>query len=141
MKESAVESHIRYDAASINIDLWRNNVGVAWFGDVTELDDGSIHIRNPRPVRYGLCNESKKQNQRTKSSDWIGITPELITFEHVGKILGVFTAIETKPSNWKLNMNDKHCLAQKKFHDIVLKAGGYAGFATSVEDFRKIVKR
>lgn len=140
MRESAVESHVILDAASLNNELWRNNVGVAWYGNTTHLNDGSLLIQNPRPVRYGLCNESKKMNQNVKSSDYIGITPTLVTPAMVGSVLGVFTAVETKASDWTLNTNDKHCLAQKNFHDIVLKAGGYAGFATSVQDYRKIIK-
>jgi hypothetical protein len=140
VKETAVESHIRYHAASLGNPLWRNNVGVAWQGEVTELEDGSILIRKPRPVRYGLCNESKQQNQNFKSSDWIGPTPVLIQEHHLNTVVGVFTAIETKHSDWTFNTSDKHCLAQKNFHDIVIKAGGYAGFATSIEDYRKIIK-
>jgi hypothetical protein len=141
MRESTVESHIRLDAPKIGVDLWRNNVGVAWYGKTTHLKDGSILIENPRPVRYGLCNESKKQNESVKSSDWIGITPTHIGMQHLGQTLGVFTAIEVKHSDIKFNTNDKHYLAQRKFHDIVLKSGGYAGFANSVETFREIVKK
>lgn len=128
MKESAVDSHIVLDAAQINVPLWRNNVGVL-------IDDTG------RPVRYGLCNGSKAENAVVKSSDRIGITPTLITQEMVGQVIGVFTAIETKKSDWKFYASDKRAVAQKAFHDIVLKLGGYAGFAKNVEDFRRIIKR
>lgn len=141
MKESAVESHVRYEAASLGVDLWRNNVGAAWQGETIHLDDGSILIKNPRPVRYGLCNESKKQNTAVKSSDWIGITPVTITPDMVGQRIGVFTAIEVKKTGHKLNTRDKHIKAQQKFIDIVLNAGGFAGFADSVEKFKRIVKK
>lgn len=129
MSESAVASHIRLDAADIDIDLWRNNVGV--------LKDA-----NGRPVRYGLCNDTKILNQEIKSSDYIGITKVNAYVEGIGwTILGVFTAVETKAEDWKFCQTDERAVAQKKFHDIVRKAGGFAGFATCVADFRRIIGR
>lgn len=139
MKETSVETHVRHDAAQLGVDLWRNNVGVAWQGQVTHLNDGSVLIANPRPVRYGLCNESTKQNTVIKSSDWIGMTPIIVTLDMVGQKYGIFTAVETKHSGWTFNINDKHSLAQAKFHDIVRSNGGFAGFVTCREDFRKII--
>ncbi len=133
MKESATTSHVRLDAAQQGVLLWRNNTGV--------LPD-----QNGRPVRYGLCNESAAQNRVVKSSDYVGITPTLIVPAHVGQTLGVFTAVEMKPSDWifpqPTNTREyEHCLAQAKFHDIVNSAGGYAGFACNIYDFRKVVRR
>jgi hypothetical protein len=128
MKESAIASYIRLDAAYLGVDLWRNNSGA--FQDETG-----------RWVRYGLCNESAQQSAIIKSSDLIGITPVMITPDMVGQVIGVFTAIETKPTDWRLIPSDDRGLAQKKFHDIVKKAGGFAGFASTIEQFRKIVKK
>lgn len=128
MKESATASHIRLAAAKVGVDLWRNNTGAY------EDDTG-------RWVRYGLCNDSKVLSERVKSSDFIGITPVIVTPDMVGKTIGVFTAIETKPSGWKLKDYDKRGIAQKAFHDIVKNAGGFAGFASTVAQFKKIVGR
>lgn len=128
MKESAVVSHIRLDAAQQNIELYRNNCGA--FQDQTG-----------RWIRYGLCNDSKKLADRIKSSDFIGITPILITPDMVGQVRGIFTAIETKPSDWRMIPSDKRAIAQKAFHDIVIRAGGFAGFARNVEEFRRIIRR
>lgn len=128
MKEAAAASHIRLDAANINVHLWRNNVGVL-------IDETG------RPVRYGLCNESKAENAVVKSADFIGITPVIITADMVGQTIGVFTAIETKKSDWKFYASDKRAVAQKAFHDIVLRLGGFAGFARNVTDFRRIIER
>lgn len=141
MKESAVSAHIRLEAARLNTLLYRNNVGMAWMGEVYKLNDGSILIKNPRPVRYGLCNDSKKLNDVIKSSDLIGSTPTIVTPEMIGQTLGVITAVETKPHGWVYRETDKRALAQSKFHDIVKQAGGYAGFATCIEDFRRIIKK
>lgn len=126
MKESAGASHIRLFAAQQGIDLWRNNVG-------------SLPDRTGRPVRYGLCNDDARLNKRVKSSDFIGITPKYITPEMVGRIVGIFTAVETKHSDWVFSLTDERAVAQLAFHDIVRNAGGLAGFAKDVEDFRRIV--
>lgn len=128
MKETASASHVRLAAAQLGVELWRNNVGV-------------LRDENGRPVRYGLCNETAALNKEIKSSDYIGITPVLITPDMVGQVVGVFTAVETKTSGWHLTPGDDRGLAQQKFHDIVKKSGGFAGFATCVEDFRRIVRK
>jgi hypothetical protein len=128
MRESAVASHIRLDAAQQNVELWRNNTGA--YEDFTG-----------RWVRYGLCNDSKALNSVIKSSDLIGSTPVMITPEMVGTVIGVFTAIETKPEGWVFRQSDKRAVAQQAFHDIVKKSGGYAGFATSTQEFRRIIRR
>ncbi len=128
MKEAAVASHIRLDAPHHNCELWRNNCGV--------LPD-----ENGRWIRYGLANETPSMGKQIKSSDFIGITQIVITPDMVGQTVGVFTAIETKPSHWKFLQSCKRSLAQKVFHDIVKKSGGFAGFATSIEDFRRIIKK
>lgn len=127
MKEAGVASHIRLEAPKRNVELWRNNVGVL------------VDARG-RPVRFGLANDSSKLNKKIKSSDLIGITPVRITPDMIGQVIGVFTAVETKKEDWKFNTNDERAVAQKKFHDIVKKSGGYAGFASSVKDFLHIIK-
>ncbi len=128
MKESPVQQRIRLDAAYAGTDLWRNN-------------SGALPDRNGRLVRYGLCNDDPALNKRIKSSDLIGVTPLFIMPQHVGQVVGVFTAIECKQEGWRFNPSDERVVAQAAFHAIVTRAGGYAGFATCVEDYRKIIKR
>ncbi len=125
MNESAVTSHVRLEAANRGIELWRNN-------------SGGFYDDKGRFVRYGLG--SFTPQQECKSSDFIGITPVLIMPHHVGHVVGVFTAVEMKHEGWHLTPGDKRGLHQKKFIDMVLAAGGYAGFAKDIEDFRRIVK-
>jgi hypothetical protein len=125
MKESAVTSHVRLLAAQLGVELWRNNCGGFY-------DDSG------RFVRYGLGSFTPQQN--CASSDFIGIRRVLITPDMVGQVVGVFTAVEMKSNGWKYRPNDKHSSDQKHFIDIVLRAGGMAGFATNVEDFKKIIK-
>lgn len=122
MRESAVTSHVRLAAAKLNTPLWRNNCG-------------GCYDNTGRFIRYGLGSEAE-----LSSSDFIGIRPVLITPDMVGQVLGVFTAVEMKAEGFKFNKNDKHLLNQKNFIDIVKQYGGFAGFASSVEDFYRIIR-
>ena len=125
--EDEVQQLIRMEASKNNILLFRNNVGA--FTDTTG-----------RTVRFGLGNDSVKISQNLKSSDLVGITPILITPNHVGTIIGVFTAIECKREDWnenKKNLNSRES-AQKNFIELVRSRGGIAGFANSIPSFYKI---
>lgn len=129
MKENTVAQHVLNAAANLNINLMRNNVGVA-------IDETGRHIR------YGLMNDSQKQNTEIKSSDYIGICPTWAYVDGIGwGWLGIFTAIETKRSNWVFDQTDKHSVAQSRFHDIVRGYGGFAGFATGPDDIARICRK
>lgn len=114
--ESLVQSAIRLEASKKGLLLMRNNVGVA-------------RDKTGRPVRYGLCNDSKKLNKLVKSSDLIGIRPVCITPAHVGQIIGQFVAREVKEEGWQYT-GDEHERAQLNFLNIVTSRGGDAQFAT-----------
>ena len=129
MKEQAVAQRVELAAANLNILTMRNNVG-------------ACQDQTGRLIRYGLMNTSAAENRRVKSSDYIGITPVVAYVDGIGwTTLGVFTAIETKASDWKFDQMDERAVAQKAFIDIVRSYGGYAGFATGPEDVARIVKR
>lgn len=128
MKEETNAQFIKLQAAQDGVLLWRNNSGA--FYD----DKGALR-------RFGLGNTSAKLNKKVKSSDYIGITPVKITLEMVGQTIGVFTAVETKPSDWKFDTKDERSVAQLKFIDIVLEVGGYAGFARNNEEYKRIVRK
>lgn len=125
MRESAVTSHIKLAAAQNGCELWRNN-------------SGGFFDESGRFVRFGLG--SFTPNQHCASSDYIGIRPVLITPEMIGQVLGVFLAVEIKAENWSYRLNDKHTADQQRFIDIVNRAGGFAGFARSVDEFKKIAR-
>ena len=126
MSEAAAQSQIRLAAAQQGITLWRNQSGACY-------DDTG------RLIRYGLANDSAQLNRRLKSSDLIGITPMLIEPRHLGRVVGVFTAVEVKHPGWKRPGNDRE-RAQAEFIRIVREKGGLAGFATSVEELFKCVQ-
>lgn len=125
--EAAVQQHIRTQIALTGVELWRQNVGAC-----TDA--------NGRVIRYGILNDSKHLNQRFKSSDLVGIRPILVTADMVGQVVGVFAAIECKASNWTYRPNDEHTQAQQRFIDLVRAAGGFAGFARSVDEARIILR-
>jgi hypothetical protein len=126
MKESGVTSHIRLDAAQQGVFLLRNN-------------SGGFYDETGRFVRYGLGGFTDRDKKA--SSDYIGITPVFVTPDMVGTVVGVFTAVEMKPEGWKILPSDKRALYQRNFHDIVIQSGGFAGFATNVPEFRRIIGR
>lgn len=108
--------------------LWRNN-------------NGACETKDGRQIRYGLANVSAQMNKVIKSSDYVGITPTLITPAMVGYHLGVFTALETKRTGWHLTPGDERGQAQARFHDLVRQACGYAGFVTCPADIWPIIGR
>ena len=126
--ESVNQQQARLIMARLHCQIWRNNSGAC-------TDDTG------RLIRYGLGNDSAQLNKKIKSSDLIGITPTLITAEMVGYHLGVFTALEVKPSGWTLKPSDERGHAQAKFHEIVQQACGFAGFVTDPIDVYRIIRR
>lgn len=114
--ESRQDSLLAMEADRKGVILWRNNVGAL-------LDKRGV------PVRYGLANESKKINERMKSSDRIGIKPVLITQPMVGRVIGQFVAREVKEAGWRYTGKGRE-EAQYNFIRLVISYGGDAGFCT-----------
>ncbi len=112
--ENYVQSAIRLEAPKRGYTLWRNNVGAL-------MDDRGV------PLRYGLCNDSKKMNEHFKSGDLIGIRKVVITPAMVGQTLGQFASIECKRKDWTYSGN-KHEQAQARWATLVNSLGGYAQF-------------
>lgn len=117
MREAGVQTHTRLALARTGSLVYRNNVGVA------ETPDG-------RPVRYGLANESKQQNEQIKSSDLICAVPTLIQPYHVGRTFAVFGAFETKHPDWHMTPSDHRAAAQLRFLNLVRSVGGIGAFVT-----------
>lgn len=121
MSEAATSQRMRLEAASLGFPMWRNNVGAL-------LDDkGAL-------VRFGLCNESKGENDRIKSHDYIGCRPVKITAAMFGQVFGLFTTREMKEEGWVYTGQGREP-AQRKFQDIVLSLGGDAKFSTGKGSF------
>jgi len=129
--ESVVQQQVRLQLARMGAQMYRNNSGAGMIVD----DYG-----NERMVRWGLANDSKKLNEQIKSSDLIGAVPVVIQPHHVGRTLGVFTALECKPSGWHQVPSDKRAVAQAKFITIIKNVGGFAGFVTDPNDIYGIIQ-
>lgn len=119
--EARQQSLVRIDAAQKGVWLTRNNVGAL-------LDARGV------PVRYGLANESKAQNEQVKSADLIGINPILVGPQHLGMVIGQFVSREVKHETWKWS-GDKHEQAQLRWCNFVLSKGGDAAFVTGPGSF------
>ncbi len=118
--EAFVQSGEMINASRRGGRLWRNNVGV--------LPD-----KYGRPVRYGLCNESKEVNKVCKSSDLIGVQPILITEDMVGSTIGQFVAREVKKPGWHY-VGNAHEEGQLNFLSLVIALGGDAQFINDVDE-------
>ena len=94
LSEAAVQNNIRLQGSREGMRLFRNNVG-------QYTDDRGV------PVRYGLCNDSKKLNSKMKSSDLIGIKPVTVTADMLGLQVGIFIARECKPAGCVYSGTDR----------------------------------
>ncbi|SDX68625.1 VRR-NUC domain-containing protein [Thiocapsa roseopersicina] len=119
MSEKSIQNSVMLAASQSGMTVWRNNTGQAWTGDATRLKDGSILIRNPRPLHAGLCKGS---------SDLIGIRPVVVTAEMLGQTIAQFAAVEVKTPKGKLSEQ------QAKFLSFVESKGGLALVARSADD-------
>lgn len=114
--ETAVQAEVRLDAARCGVTLFRNNVGAL-------LDSREV------PVRYGLANDSAKLNKVIKSGDLIGWRTIVIGPQHMGMHIAQFVSREVKHGLWRYG-GTPHEEAQAAWANLVLAAGGDAGFCT-----------
>jgi len=117
--------HLMKLATDLKARLFRNNTGMAWQGKVTRNKDGSILIRDPRPLHAGLV---------VGGSDLIGWTPTVISADMVGRTVAIFTAVEVKAGA-------KATKEQLAFISAVQGAGGLAGVARTDADLTTILGR
>lgn len=105
--------------------IFRNNIGLAWFGTVLSNEDNILVMKNPRRVTYGL---------ETGTSDCVGWHTVAVTPEMVGKQVAVFLAVEVKTGTGRVTEE------QKNFVATVRRMGGIAGVARSEEGALEIVE-
>ncbi len=123
MSESEIQQRIQIEGPHYGCFLMRNN-------------SGAFKDKDGRLVRFGLGNIS---NLSMKSSDLIGITTIVVTPQMVGRTIGIFTSIEAKEEGWQLPTNPRE-ISQAQYIDWVKLKGGIAGFATSVDEFKQLMK-
>lgn len=120
--EAYAQSLVRREAPRFGVWLTRNNVGA--------LQDST-----GRPVRYGLANETKAQNEGMKSADLIGIRSVTITLDMVGNRIGQFVSREVKHPAWQWGEDLEREEAQLAWAMLITKYGGDAQFATGEGSF------
>jgi hypothetical protein len=118
--ESALYPLLQLAASEAGARLWRQNVGTAWRGEVQRRNDGSILIRRPMIVHFGLA---------TGSADLLGWAPHVVTEADVGRTLAVFLSVEAKAAKGRMRAE------QQAWLDAVKAAGGIGIVASSVDDF------
>jgi len=120
-RETALLKRILIWATQSGFRLFRNAVGLAWVGTLSEgpyklsfrnRDTQVVEIYDARPIRYGLC---------IGSSDLIGWRTLRITEDMVGKRVAQFCALEAKTENMSGPTKE-----QRNFLQQVAKSGGYA---------------
>lgn len=119
MKESNVIARVRLVAQQLGLILFRNNTGQTFTGDTIRLQDGSILIKNPRPIRFGLT---------LGSSDLIGWTEHTIREMDVGRRVAIFTALEAKTERGQITADQENFLARLR------ASGGIAAIVRSESD-------
>lgn len=117
--ETDVINFARLEASRRGGRLFRNNVGA---GEL--LNSGQF-------IRWGLANDSARQNDHIKSADLIGIRPIRITVDMVDQIFGQFWSFEAKRQGWKYSGND-HEKAQMRWAELITSLGGCATIGTKL---------
>lgn len=121
-KEGYVQSLVRLEAPRHGVWLTRNNVG-------------ALQDVNGRPVRFGLANESKQQNEVMKSGDLIGIRAVTVRPEMVGATIGQFVSRECKHADWKPGEDPAREAAQLAWAMLINRHGGDAKIVTGEGSF------
>lgn len=113
-------------ASELGARLFRQNVGLAWVGDVIEHDRQArlMVIRDPRPFKAGV----------EGMSDSGGFIPVKITPEMVGQTVAVYCALENKGGTGRLSD------PQKGFLNAVHGYGGRAGVVRCLDDVARILR-
>lgn len=123
MSEARIQAEAR-NALAGRCKTFRANAGQGWTGDVERLADGSLLIRNPRPL-HALPEGF---------SDLFGWRPITVTPAMVGHKVAQFIGIEMKAPKGRVTPK------QQAFVDAVNRDGGRAGIARSVEDALRLVE-
>lgn len=115
-------------AALAGTVLFRANSGRAWLGSgpPRRLTDGSVVIPGARPIALGLA--LANGDPVVGQSDLLGWRTITVTPDMVGCRVAVFAAIEAKRE-----VGGRTSADQRRFVDVVQRAGGIAGVANTPE--------
>ena len=108
-----------------SVRLFRNVVAVGWHGRVVEHSRDRMVILNPFPIHAGL---------HKGSADIIGVKSVAINGGHIG----TFVSMEVKTPGARTS--PAHLAEQDNWRAVILGMGGIAGYVSSEEDARKLLK-
>lgn len=117
--ERQIQADIMLALAEHGMTAWRNNVGTGWAGRAMRRADGSVLVRDARPLHAGLCNGS---------ADLIGLRPVVVTPAMVGETIAQFVALEVKRPRQYPTAD------QRRFLAFIEEAGGLARVVRAVSD-------
>jgi hypothetical protein len=106
-----------------NTRLWRQQSLLAWAGKVIRRDASTITLAHPHAIKIGVPG----------MADLGGLTAHTVTEADIGRLIGVYTAIEVKAGR------GRPAEEQEAFIAMVRSLGGRAGVARSVEEAEGIV--
>jgi hypothetical protein len=134
--ESTVIANVRIITSAKGMRLFRNSVGQAWQGRITE-DQNLIYPKSKRPVYVIELTDARRVTYGLVkgSSDLIGWRPLVITADMVGKTIAQFTSIECKTKAYS-KITDE----QANWLDQVAKSGGYAALARESKNGVEIIE-
>jgi hypothetical protein len=120
VSESDLYPQILAAHSRANVRLFRQNAGLAWQGSIIEQSPHRLVLAHPRPVRLGVPG----------FSDLGGFISRQIGDELVAQYL----ALEIKSARGRATPE------QAAFIDTVIRMGGRAGIARSVEEAGVIIR-
>ncbi len=121
--EAKAKETVLLRAGQWNARLFCNNTGTAY-------------TEGGRPVFFGLGNTGVKNDESIRTPDDVGYTIVTVTPEMIGKKIAIFTAIDSKRLGFVVKTNyskGTREYGQQKFFNMVLEAGGIAGFACDAQ--------
>ena len=126
MSESSLLAKVMLKIGALkHVRIFRNNTGMGWQGRGGRQPDGTVVLRDARPIHAGLIKGS---------SDLVGWTTIIITADMIGKPVAIFTAIETKKKGGKSASDE-----QLTFIQNVKTAGGIAAQVRSEDEASAII--
>lgn len=134
--ETLIVTSIMLEASKSGARVWKNIRGFFYTNDSVKALKQAIKTANwglviktadnLRAVRAGI--------QAEGSSDLVGFVPTVITQDMVGQTIAVCCFIEVKTETGRIAPE------QQSFINFIVKSGGYAGIARSVEDAKRIMR-
>lgn len=115
LKETPLQAEILRSIGGLpDVRLFRNNVALAWVGEIVSHNGVTVVLRNARPLHAGLC---------VGSADLIGLRND-----------GRFLSLEVKTSSGRPSLD------QLNWQRIVRQFGGISEIVRSTEEALRAVR-